>query len=106
MQADKDLRAMIYKTAAVMPVDMVGAAENPLMLMAECLKGDMLLAVVREGATMVSCCFLCLGDKSCCSCYDQLSGTRKHAEAMLLWGDILYTTFESVNTTTFQQSLL
>lgn len=45
---------MLYKTAAVMPVDMVGAADGPLMLLTECLQGDMQLAVVREGGAMVN----------------------------------------------------
>ena len=48
-----------------MPVDMVGAADDPHMLLAECLKGGMLLAVVREGDAQVRAPAFC-AKVACC----------------------------------------
>ena len=54
MQADGDLRQMLYKTAAFVSEDMGASGESPLALLAECVEGERLLAVVHEGAAAVS----------------------------------------------------
>ena len=53
MQADADMNAMMYKTAALLPEDLVAAGQQPLLLLDACIEEGRPLAVVRAGAARV-----------------------------------------------------
>ena len=53
MQADADMASMMYKTAALLPEDLVAAGQQPLLLLDACIQESRPLAVVRAGAAGV-----------------------------------------------------
>ena len=54
VQAEADMAAMMYKTAALLPEDLVAAGQYPLVLLDACIEENRPLAIVREGAAGVS----------------------------------------------------
>lgn len=54
VQAKSDMAAMMYKTAALLPEDLVPAGQQPLVLLDACIQEDRPIAVVRAGAAGVS----------------------------------------------------